>query len=75
MLIQEARAHLITPPTEFRPDLVCIIYDEDKETETAVYCFSEGEMNFHLSDTEQRKVWLVVPDAMALVSKNENVTA
>ncbi len=76
MLIQMAKAHLINPPAEFMPDLVCIIHDEDKETETAVYCFSEGEMNFHLANnnTDERKVWMVVPDAMALVSKNEKAT-
>lgn len=74
MLIQMAKAHLINPPAEFMPDLVCIIHDEDKETETAVYCFSEGEMNFHLSNTDLKKVWLVVPNAMALVSKSEKAT-
>jgi len=74
MLIQMAKAHLINPPAEFMPDLVCIIHDEDKKTETAVYCFSEGEMNFHLSNTDLKKVWLVVPNAMALVSKSEKAT-
>lgn len=67
MLIQMANAHLTPTPTEFIPDLVCIIYDEDEQNEKAVYCFSEGEMNYHLVNNDHKKIWLVVPDAQQLV--------
>jgi hypothetical protein len=60
LLLSIEGAHLTNEPTEFQPNLVCILHNPDAEI--AYFCYSEGEMLFYINDTRQKR-WLIIPDA------------
>lgn len=63
-LIKDAGAHIIDKPSTFIDNLVCVLHENGQEL--AIYCFSEGEMQYWLENSNSSTVWMVVPGAVTL---------
>jgi len=60
-------AREIDPPTEWRPNLVCVI--DNGAFEAAGYAFDEREMKIFLSPDSRKKVWLEYSHAEAVADE------
>lgn len=54
----------IKPPTEWIPNLVCVV--ENYGFDAAAYAFDEKEMNAFKYPDERQKTWLIVENADVL---------
>lgn len=65
-LINNCNAKIISQPTEFEKDLVCVA--ENLFFDVAAYAYDERELMRFLNPDPRRKTWLIVPNAEKLAT-------